>query len=138
MYQERITLTTHGEGDIIDITKNLAEIIQRSNVATGLVHVFVPGSTAAITTIEYEDGVLSDLNRSLRTIAPQDVPYRHDLRWGDGNGRSHVNAAILGPSLTIPVSGGVLLLGTWQQAVLVELDIRPSWERDIIITVQGT
>lgn len=138
MHQERIRVTTHGEGDIIDITTNIAEILKKSGVITGLLHVFIPGSTAAITTIEYEDGVLSDLNRSLRTIAPSDIQYRHDARWGDGNGRSHVKAAIIGPSLTLPVSEGSLLLGTWQQVVLVELDIRSVREREIIVTVQGT
>jgi secondary thiamine-phosphate synthase enzyme len=88
-----------------------------------------------VTTIEYEPGVLSDLNRALSIVAPSDIPYAHDSRWGDGNGRSHVKASIVGPSLTLPVGGGEPLLGTWQQVVLLELDIRPGRTRTIILTV---
>ncbi len=138
MYQDTIPVTTHGEGDIVDISRDIRDIVQRSGINTGLVHVFVGGSTAAVTTIEYEDGVLSDLNRSLRIIAPDEISYRHDAKWNDGNGRSHVKAAILGPDLMIPVSFGSLALGTWQQVVLVELDTRSSRRRDIVITVQGS
>jgi secondary thiamine-phosphate synthase enzyme len=101
------------------------------------VNLFVTGSTAALTTIEFEPGVLSDLKRSLSFIAPGDLPYAHDGRWGDGNGRSHVKASIIGPSLTIPVDRGLLDCGTWQQVVLLELDTRPSRHRTVTCTVMG-
>jgi secondary thiamine-phosphate synthase enzyme len=101
------------------------------------VNLFVTGSTAAITTIEYEPGVLSDLKRSLSVLAPPDIPYAHDGKWGDGNGRSHVKAAIIGPSLTLPVGKGMLDRGTWQQIVLLELDTRPSRHRTVTCTIMG-
>lgn len=119
----------------MDITPRIREEVKTSRVAEGLVNVFVTGSTAAVTTIEYEQGVLSDLQRALSVVAPDNIPYAHDSRWGDGNGRSHVRAAIVGPSLTIPVAGGEPLLGTWQQVVLLELDVRKERARTVVITV---
>ena len=135
MYRKKLQITTGAEGDIIDLTPDVVSVVRESRIAEGLVHVFVTGSTAAVTTIEYEPGVLSDLNRALSIVAPSDIPYAHDSRWGDGNGRSHVKASIVGPSLTLPVGGGEPLLGTWQQVVLLELDIRPGRTRTIILTV---
>ncbi|HII76293.1 MAG TPA: YjbQ family protein [Methanolinea sp.] len=135
MYQTTLHLSTCGEGDIVDITPRIREEVKTSRVAEGLVNVFVTGSTAAVTTIEYEQGVLSDLQRALSVVAPDNIPYAHDSRWGDGNGRSHVRAAIVGPSLTIPVAGGEPLLGTWQQVVLLELDVRKERARTVVITV---
>ena len=135
MYRTTLHLSTCGEGDIVDITPRIREAVKTSRVAEGLVNVFVTGSTAAVTTIEYEQGVLSDLRRALSVVAPDDIPYAHDSRWGDGNGRSHVRAAIVGPSLTIPVAGSEPLLGTWQQVVLLELDVRSDRERTVVITV---
>ncbi len=135
MYQTTLHLSTCGEGDIVDITPRIREEVKTSRVAEGLVNVFVTGSTAAVTTIEYEQGVLSDLQRALSVVAPDNIPYAHDSRWGDGNGRSHVRAAIVGPSLTIPVTGGEPLLGTWQQVVLLELDVRKERARTVVITV---
>ncbi|MDI9633910.1 MAG: secondary thiamine-phosphate synthase enzyme YjbQ [Methanolinea sp.] len=135
MYQTRITVETRGEGDIVDITPRVREAIRESGAREGLANVFVAGSTAAVTTIEYEKGVLQDLRRALSGIAPESVPYAHDAAWGDGNGRSHVKAAIVGPSLTIPVTGGEPALGTWQQVVLLELDVRESRRRTVTITV---
>ncbi len=111
--------------------------MKESRVQEGLVNLFVTGSTAALTTIEYEPGVLTDLIRSLSTLAPQDISYAHDGKWGDGNGRSHVKAAIIGPTLTIPVDKGMLCCGTWQQVVLLELDTRPSRHRTITCTIMG-
>ena len=108
MFHTTIELETHGEGEIIDLTFQVQQAITESAVRMGLVTVFVTGSTAAVTTIEYEPGVLSDLSRALAVIAPDDIPYAHDAAWGDGNGRSHVRAAIVGPSLSIPVIGGRL------------------------------
>ncbi len=135
MYQTTLHLSTCGEGDIVDITPRIREEVKTSRVAEGLVNVFVTGSTAAVTTIEYEQGVLSDLQRALSVVAHYNIPYAHDSRWGDGNGRSHVRAAIVGPSLTIPVAGGEPLLGTWQQVVLLELDVRKERARTVVITV---
>jgi len=135
MYQTRIQIKTSGEGDIIDITSALSDAVRTSGIQTGVLHLFVIGSTAALTTIEYEPGALADLREALDRIAPASASYAHDARWGDGNGRSHVRAAILGPSLSIPVAEGKLLLGTWQQAILVELDIRQSRERMIVLTI---
>jgi secondary thiamine-phosphate synthase enzyme len=137
MYRSVIAVDTRGEGDIVDITAEVAGALKESRMEEGLVNLFVTGSTAALTTIEYEPGVLSDLKRSLSLIAPSDIPYAHDGKWGDGNGRSHVKAAIVGPSLTIPVEKGMLGCGTWQQVVLLELDTRPSRHRTITCTILG-
>lgn len=137
MYTAEVSLKTSGEGDIVDITPQANRIVAESGIISGLLSLFVEGSTAALTTIEYEPGVLSDLKRSLSAISPDDIPYEHDLAWGDGNGRSHVKAAIIGPSLTIPVRKGAMKLGTWQQVVLLELDIRSSRDRTIHCTVIG-
>lgn len=134
---DTIRLSTKCEGDIVDITSGVDKIVASSGIRTGLCNIFVTGSTAAVTTIEYESGVLSDLSRSLSGLAPSDLPYAHDKRWGDGNGRSHVKAAIVGPSLTVPVRKGVLILGTWQQIVILELDTRPRSDRNIVVTVTG-
>lgn len=132
-----ITLATKGEGDIVDITDKVQEIARSSGVQTGICHVFVTGSTAAVTTIEYEPGVLKDLSRALSVCAPSDITYAHDSRWGDGNGRSHVKAAMVGPSLTVPVRNGSVVLGTWQQIVVLELDTRPRRDRHLLVTVLG-
>ena len=137
MFQKEFTVRTHGEGDVVDLSARLAEIVRESGVETGLATLFVSGSTAALTTIEYEPGVLEDLKRALNVVAPDGVPYAHDRAWGDGNGRSHVRAALVGPSLAVPIRDGRLLLGTWQQPVLLELDIRSSRSRTVAVTVIG-
>ena len=137
MYRTTIQVDTHGEGEIVDITPRVTQVVAESGVREGLANIFVVGSTAAVTTIEYEPGVLSDLRRALSVIAPADIPYAHDAAWGDGNGRSHVRAAIVGPSLSIPVIGGRLACGTWQQIVLLELDVRSRRERTVHVTVMG-
>lgn len=137
MYRKTIQLTTHGEGEIVDITPDVQQAVTESRITEGMVHIFVTGSTAAITTIEYEDGVLSDLKRALSVLAPDAVPYAHNTRWGDGNGRSHVKASLVGPALSVPVIGGSPACGTWQQIVLLELDVRPSRTRTVICTVTG-
>ena len=137
MFQTTIQVETHGEGEIFNLTPRVQQAVDVSGVREGLANVFVAGSTAAVTTIEYEPGVLSDLRRALSVIAPADIPYAHDAAWGDGNGRSHVRAAIVGPSLSVPVIGGRLACGTWQQIVLLELDVRQSRKRSVYITVQG-
>jgi secondary thiamine-phosphate synthase enzyme len=135
MYRKEIHVTTTKEGDSIDITPEVGEIVRESRISEGLAHVFVTGSTAAVTTIEYEPGVLADLFKALSILAPDTIPYAHDSRWGDGNGRSHVKASIVGPSLSVPVTRNALALGTWQQVVLLELDVREGRSRTIIVTV---
>jgi secondary thiamine-phosphate synthase enzyme len=136
-FQKAISITTHGEGKVVDLTDEVTKFVADSGISVGLVNVFVSGSTAAVTTIEYEEGVLSDLNRALAVVAPPDSPYAHDSRWGDGNGRSHVKAALVGPSLTIPIQGGIPATGTWQQIVLLELDVRKSRTRTVLLTALG-
>jgi secondary thiamine-phosphate synthase enzyme len=135
MFQTTIHLKTSGEGDVIDITPFVSDAVVKSGADTGIVHLFVVGSTAALTTIEYEPGAMSDLRTALSRIAPADATYAHDDRWGDGNGRSHVRAAIIGPSLSIPFAEKRLLNGTWQQIVLCELDIRHARERSVLLTI---
>jgi secondary thiamine-phosphate synthase enzyme len=135
-FPSTIDIRTTDELDIVDLSSQLEARVSDSGVQQGLAHLFVAGSTAALTTIEYEPGAVSDLRAALSRLAPADLHYDHDARWGDGNGRSHVRAALLGPSLTVPVHGGNLLLGTWQQVILVELDTRPR-SRTIYVTVSG-
>ena len=131
-----IRIQTRGFSDMHDITPLAAEFLSSSTVQTGLFCAFVPGATAGITTIEYEEGALRDLTEAIERMAPRDIHYEHDTRWGDGNGFSHVRAALLGPSLSVPVSDGKLRLGTWQQIVLVDFDNRPR-SREVIFEVVG-
>jgi len=137
MFQKIIELHTRGEGEIVNITPEVEKIVAESCLTNGLVNIFVTGSTAAVTTIEYEDGVLEDFRRALSVLAPDSVPYAHNTRWGDGNGRSHVKASCIGPSITVPIANGIPVCGTWQQIVLVELDVRPGRKRTIMVTVDG-
>ena len=137
MFRKSFSVTSTCEGDIIDLTTEVKNAVRESGIRNGIVHLFVPHSTAALTTIEFEPGVLLDLKRSLSVLAPSDLPYAHDTRWGDGNGRSHVKAALVGPSLTVPVAGGALACGTWQQIVLLELDVNAGRERTVLCTVMG-
>ncbi|MGZ3559607.1 MAG: secondary thiamine-phosphate synthase enzyme YjbQ [Thermodesulfobacteriota bacterium] len=136
IHSETISLSTKGFGDILDITHHVDAMIDRSRIENGLVTVFCPGSTGAVTTIEYESGVLRDLQRAIEKIVPSDIPYEHDRRWGDGNGFSHVRAALMKPSLSIPMVKGRLALGTWQQIVFIDFDNRKR-ERNILIQVIG-
>jgi len=136
VYQEEIGIKTAGEGDIVDITGLVEAVVRRSGISDGVAHVFAIGSTAAISTMEYEPGLKRDLPEILERIAPKDLEYRHHLRWGDYNGHSHVRATILGPSLSVPVRGGRLVLGTWQQIIFIELDVRAR-SRRIMVTVMG-
>jgi secondary thiamine-phosphate synthase enzyme len=138
MFRTILSVTSSREGDIINITPQVEKAVNESNVKTGLVHLFVQHSTAALTTIEFEPGVLADLARSLSVLAPDNADYAHNSRWGDGNGRSHVKAALVGPSITIPVENGQLLCGTWQQIVLLELDVNAGRKRTVICTVSGS
>jgi secondary thiamine-phosphate synthase enzyme len=133
---ERIQVDTLGGVQIIDITSQVRELLAESNLKEGLATVFVPGSTATVTTIEYEPGLVADITKALERIAPREGHYEHDKRWGDGNGYSHVRASFLKPSVTIPFSNRALMLGTWQQLVFVELDVRPR-NRTIIVQLIG-
>jgi secondary thiamine-phosphate synthase enzyme len=136
IFSETISLSTKGFSDILEITHHVDAVIDRSRIENGLVTVFCPGSTGAVTTIEYESGVLRDLQNAIEKIAPSNIPYEHDRRWGDGNGFSHVRAALMKPSLTIPLIKGRLSLGTWQQIVFIDFDNRRR-ERNIIVQVMG-
>ncbi len=127
---------TTGQTDIIDISREVQEGVLQSQIQDGNMVLFISGSTAALTTIEFESGVVNDLRKAIERIAPRDIPYEHDRRWGDGNGYSHVRAALLGPSLIIPIRGGRLLLGTWQQIVLLDFDNRPR-SRTVAVQIMG-
>ena len=129
-------LATRGQDDAHDITDLVAAALAESGVRSGIVTVFVVGSTAGVTTIEFEPGAVADLNRLFEDFAPRHAVYRHHLRWGDDNGSSHVRAALLGPSLTVPFTDCKLLLGTWQQIMLIEFDTKPR-KREIVIQVVG-
>jgi len=131
-----ITISTRGFNDVHNITSEASEFLESSEVRNGLFCACVPGSTAGITTIEYEEGALHDLRSAIERIAPSDIHYEHNQRWGDGNGFSHVRAALLGPSLCVPVEGGRLRLGTWQQIVLIDFDNRPR-RREVIFEFVG-
>jgi secondary thiamine-phosphate synthase enzyme len=133
---DRIQLDTLGGVQIIDITNHVQELLAKSNLNDGLATVFVPGSTASVTTIEYEPGLIADIKKALDRIAPRDGHYEHDQRWHDGNGHSHVRAAFLKPSVAIPFSNKTLMLGTWQQLVFIELDVRPR-NRTIVVQLIG-
>lgn len=135
-YSGEIQLETQSEPDILDITTQVEEHVKKSKIHSGLVTVFCMGSTAAITTIEYEPGLLKDLPEAMERFAPHEAVYEHHLRWQDGNGHSHVRAAIIGPSLTIPIINGKMPLGTWQQIALLELDVQPR-SRKLIIQAVG-
>lgn len=136
IFSETISFSTKGFSDIIDITDRVDSVIKHSKVENGLVTVFCSGSTGAVTTIEYESGVLRDLQKAIEKIVPSNIPYEHDRRWGDGNGFSHVRAALMKPSLTIPLIKGRLILGTWQQIVLIDFDNRKR-QREIVIHIMG-
>ncbi|NHV96944.1 MAG: YjbQ family protein [Thaumarchaeota archaeon] len=133
---KEIRVQTRGECDIVNLTDRVQEAVGSSGLKDGVVAVFVGGSTAAITTIEYEPGLLQDLPAALERVAPKNVEYKHEEMWHDGNGHSHVRASILGPSLVVPFKERRLCLGTWQQIVLVELDIRAR-SRNIILQILG-
>ena len=131
-----IQLETDGDGDILDLTPKVTESVSKSGISSGTVTVFVPGSTAGITTVEYEPGLKKDLPEFFEKIIPRGKTYHHDATWGDGNGFSHVRAALVGPSLSVPVASGKLILGTWQQIVLLDFDNRPR-KREIVVQVMG-
>ena len=131
-----LELETRGEGQVVDLTDDVVRCIDESGISDGTVSLFVPGSTAGLTTIEFEPGAVADLAEVFESLAPSDRDWRHHERWGDHNGHSHVRAALLGPSLSVPFVDGELALGTWQQVVLVDFDDRPR-DRRIIVQIVG-
>ena len=133
---KEIRLNTRGHCDIQDITPQVADAIRGAGLSSGIVMVFTPSSTSGLTTIEYESGALADLERLLDEVVPPDRDYRHNLRWGDGNGHSHVRAALIGPSITVPFVEGRLTLGTWQQLVFLDFDNR-SRSRRLVVQIMG-
>jgi len=132
----RSTVSTTGQGDVHDVTSAAVAAVAESHLRAGIVTAFVVGSTAGITTLEFESGVVGDLGRALEVVAPRDGEYEHHLRWHDDNGSSHVRAALIGPSVTIPFVDGQLMLGTWQQIALIELDTRGR-RREVVMQVMG-
>jgi secondary thiamine-phosphate synthase enzyme len=132
----RHQIETSGQGDARDVTKTVAGDLARSPAKSGIVTVAVVGSTAGVTTIEYESGVVSDLGALFERLAPRNVEYRHHLRWGDDNGSSHVRAALVGPSITVPFVDRALTLGTWQQIVVLEFDTQAR-RREIVVQIIG-
>ncbi len=136
VHHRELRLSTAGGGDMHDLTGAVAEALRETGVTDGIVTVFAPGATASITTIEFEPGLREDFPAALERFAPRDLRYLHDETWHDGNGHSHVRASTVGPSLTVPAAAGKLLLGTWQQIVLVDWDNRER-ERRVIVTILG-
>lgn len=133
---EFIPVSTRGHTDIIDITGEAVSLLSKSGLANGTVTLFVSGSTAGLTTVEYEPGLLQDLPEAFEKLAPEGKGYHHDATWGDGNGSAHVRASLLGPSLVVPFTGGKLLLGAWQQVILVDFDNR-SRQRRVVMQIMG-
>jgi len=133
---KRIKISTKGRDDVKDITGQVAEIISGSKISDGSVTVFVSGSTASVTTIEYEPGLIADIKDLGERIAPAGETYAHNETWGDGNGYSHIRASVIGPSLTVPFADGKMTLGTWQQIVIIDHDTRGR-NRDIVVQIIG-
>jgi secondary thiamine-phosphate synthase enzyme len=136
VFQKQFTLQTRGHRDMQDLTDAVGKIVDQSGIRTGIAQIFHVGSTGAIGTIEFEPGLKKDLPELLDRLIPPSRDYGHEQAWHDGNGHSHLQATLLGPSLTVPISDGRLALGTWQQIILLECDIRPR-ERTIVVTVLG-
>lgn len=129
-------VSSKGEDDMLDITGSVRDAVAAARLSKGLATIFVLGSTAAVTTIEYEPGLTKDFPRTLDRVAPKGVAYEHEKRWHDGNGRSHVKASLVGPSLTVPIVDGALALGEWQQIVVAEFDLRPR-NRKVVVQLIG-
>ncbi len=134
-HHSTLTLETHGNCDMQDITDDVSSIVRESGFGTGICTVFCPGSTGSVTTIEYEGGLLKDFPEAMERFAPQDAVYEHHLRWGDGNGHSHIRASVLGPSITIPFVDGKLTLGTWQQVTFIDFDNKSRTRRLEILLI---
>lgn len=133
---DTVEISTRGHTDIIDITSQVTHILEKTKLRNGNLTVFVAGSTAGVTSIEYEPGLIKDLPEAFEKLAPTGVTYHHDATWGDGNGYAHVRAALLGSSFTVPFDNGRLLLGTWQQIVVIDFDNRPR-KRGVVVQIIG-
>ncbi len=133
---DTVAVSTRGDGQMLDITEEVQAVVGRHGFREGAALVFVSGSTAGLTTVEYEPGLLEDIPAAFERLAPRDMRYKHEDTWHDGNGHSHVRASLLGPSLTIPFRESRLLLGTWQQIVLIDFDNRPR-KRDVVVQLTG-
>ena len=136
VHHHEIHIPTRGDGEMHDLTEEVGALVGTTDVSNGMVLVFVPGSTAGVTTIEYEPGLLQDFPAAMERFAPRDVDYAHDRTWHDGNGHAHVRASVLGPSLTVPIVNGKLALGTWQQITLIDFDNRAR-RRRVVVTIMG-
>ena len=136
VHHQQLEISTRGDGEMHDLTEKVSALVAAAEIADGMALVFVPGSTAGVTTIEYEPGLLEDFPAAMDRIAPRDIAYAHDRRWHDGNGHSHVRASLLGPSLAVPIVAGALALGAWQQIVLVDFDNRQR-RRRVMVTIMG-
>ena len=136
VFHTTISKETRGDGHTIDLTSELQAAVRESGIQEGIAVLFVIGSTAGLTTMEFEPGLVSDLQRALEGIAPTHASYAHEARWGDDNGHAHVRASLLGPSLTIPIVQGQATLGTWQQVVLIDFDTRPR-QRRVVLQMMG-
>ena len=136
IYTGEINLKTKGDGEIIDITAKVQKQLMESGITAGIVTIFVEHSTCGITTVEYEPGLIEDLGKLWERIAPKNIPYAHDAHWGDGNGYAHVLASLLGASLTVPFTDKKMVLGTWQQIIMVDFDNRPR-SRTVVVQVMG-
>ena len=133
---EHVDFQTKGNAEITDLTSKVASALERSDLESGVVVIFASGATGAVTTIEYEPGLVEDMKDALERIAPKEIEYAHNQRWGDGNGHSHIRASVIGPSLTVPFSEGKLMLGTWQQIVFLDMDNRPRYRR-VVVQIMG-
>ncbi|MGA2502803.1 MAG: secondary thiamine-phosphate synthase enzyme YjbQ [Anaerolineales bacterium] len=131
-----VSLNTHGNTDAFDITRELERLISESGLTSGILTVFCPSSTSGLTTVEFEPGAIADLKRLFEELVPSERDYNHEKAWHDGNGHSHMRASLLGPSLTIPFVGKTLTLGTWQQVVYLDFDIRPR-KRELVVQMVG-
>ncbi|PSQ90197.1 MAG: secondary thiamine-phosphate synthase enzyme [Bacteroidetes bacterium QS_8_64_10] len=136
VHQQRLQLSTDGHGDMHDLTERVGRVVAEAGIEAGTVNVSNVGSTAAVSTIEFEPGLQKDLPEKLDELIPPSRDYGHEQRWHDGNGHSHLQATTLGPSVTLPVGDGQPILGTWQQICFLECDVKPR-DRTVIVTVQG-
>ncbi len=136
VYTGNIAFSTSGEIEIRDITQDVSNIVKQSGLKDGIACVFVPGATGALTTIEYEEGLVADIKSALERLFPKGMDYKHELRWHDGNGHSHIRASMIGPSISVPFKDKRLILGTWQQIIFLELDNKDH-NRDLIVQVVG-
>ncbi len=137
VFKETLVFQTAGEGTILDLTTRIEECVGRSGIDDGIVSCFAEGATAAMTVLEFEEGLLEDLPAMLERIAPKGIDYAHHRTWNDGNGHSHVRASLLGPDITLPVRDGAMVRGKWQHIIFLELDVRPSRDRKVHLTVIG-